>query len=144
MTREEAIKGLKSLVEVRRKYGDMQTMKDEIECLDMAIRALENEKTDGDLISRKAIKNLIRSLTKWSVRSQDRKFENVGLLYDDVMFGIDRLPSAEKTAEWKPLDKEKAQYYMFGYVCSKCGAPAKSPTKYCSNCGANMHGGNPG
>ena len=52
---------------------------------------------DGDLISRQAVKNLIRSLTKWSVRSQDRKFENVGLLYDDVMFGIDRLPSAEKT-----------------------------------------------
>jgi uncharacterized OB-fold protein len=48
------------------------------------------------------------------------------------------IPSAEKTAKWKPLDKEKAQYYMFGYVCSKCGAPTKSPTKYCSNCGANM------
>ena len=38
---EEAIKGLKSLVEVRRKYGDMQTMKDEIECLEMSIKALE-------------------------------------------------------------------------------------------------------
>lgn len=43
MEREEAIKGLKSLKEVRRKYGDMQTMKDEIECLDMAIKALEKE-----------------------------------------------------------------------------------------------------
>ena len=41
--REEAIKCLKSLVEVRRKYGDMQTMKDEIECLEMAIKALEQE-----------------------------------------------------------------------------------------------------
>lgn len=44
MTREETIKGLKSLVEVRRKYFDMQTMKDEIECLDMAIKALEQQK----------------------------------------------------------------------------------------------------
>lgn len=43
MTREEAIKGLKSLVEVRRKYCAMQTMKDEIECLDMAIDALEQQ-----------------------------------------------------------------------------------------------------
>ena len=43
MTREEAIKGLTSLVEVRRKYVGMQTMKDEIECLEMAIKALEQE-----------------------------------------------------------------------------------------------------
>ena len=43
MTREEAIKGLTSLLEVRRKYGDMQTMKDEIECLEIAIKALEQE-----------------------------------------------------------------------------------------------------
>lgn len=43
MTNEEAIKGLTSLVEVRRKYFNMQTMKDEIECLDMAIKALKQE-----------------------------------------------------------------------------------------------------
>ena len=41
MTREEAIKGLTSLLEVRRRWDDMQTMKDEIECLEMAIKALE-------------------------------------------------------------------------------------------------------
>jgi len=43
MTREEAIKGLTSLLEVRRRWDDMQTMKDEIECLEMAIKALETE-----------------------------------------------------------------------------------------------------
>jgi len=43
MTREEAIKGLTSLLEVRRRWDDMQTMKDEIECLEMAIKALEKE-----------------------------------------------------------------------------------------------------
>ena len=43
MTREEVMKGLKSLVEVRRKYGDMQTIKDEIECFEMAIKALKQE-----------------------------------------------------------------------------------------------------
>ena len=46
MTREEAIKGLKLLVEVRKVYGDMQTVKDEIECLDMAIKALEQPTLD--------------------------------------------------------------------------------------------------
>ena len=46
----------------------------------------------GDLISRQAVLDLIRSLTRWCVRSEDGKFNNVGLLYDDVMFGIDKLP----------------------------------------------------
>lgn len=45
MTREEVIKCLKSLLEVRRKYGAMQTMKDEAQCLDMAIKALEQERS---------------------------------------------------------------------------------------------------
>ena len=52
MTKEEAIKGLKSLVEVRRKYFDMQTMKDEIECLDMAIKALEEQPGENEQIIR--------------------------------------------------------------------------------------------
>jgi hypothetical protein len=52
MTREEAIKRLKSLVEVRRKYFDMQTMKDEIECLDMAIKALEEQPSENEQIIR--------------------------------------------------------------------------------------------
>ena len=46
-----------------------------------------------DAISRQAVFDLMRSLTKWYVRSEDGKFNNVGLLYDDVMFGIDKLPS---------------------------------------------------
>ena len=83
--------------------------------------------TDGDLISRT---DLLKELEKWDWQE----------LYLPIHFKelVDELPSAEKTAEWKPLDKEKEQYYMFGYICSKCGAPAKSPTKYCSNCGARM------
>lgn len=52
MTKEEAIKRLKSFVEVRRKYFDMQTMKDEIECLDMAIKALEEQSSENEQIIR--------------------------------------------------------------------------------------------
>jgi hypothetical protein len=80
---EEFIKGFECGVE-------RQFEKDKAELTNIV------EQTDGDLISRESVKDLIRGLTKWGVRSQDGKFENVGLLYDDVMFGIDRLPSAEK------------------------------------------------
>ena len=49
--------------------------------------------TCGDAISRQAVLDLMRGLTRWCVRSEDGKWKNVGLLYDDVMFGIDGLPS---------------------------------------------------
>ncbi len=99
--------------------------------------SIKNElKTElnGDLISRKAVKDLIRGLTKWSVKSQDRKYENVGLLYDDVMFGIDRLPSAEKTAEWISKDISDFVY------CSNCDFKEwySNVNNYCPNCGARM------
>lgn len=113
---------------------------------------ISKKQTDGDLISRESVKDLIRGLTKWGVRSQDGKFENVGLLYDDVMFGIDRLPSAEKTAEWI---KQKSGDELFPeeIVCSKCyhsnshldfdehNNPIGKvflESKYCPNCGAKM------
>ena len=124
MTNEEAITRLKGL------YGNGYSEQEQ--ALDMAIRALKNEQTNGELISRQAVKNLIRSLTKWSVRSQDRKFENVGLLYDDVMFGIDRLPSAEQTAEWKLADA-----YRGLYTCSNCRLQS-SKYAFCPQCGARM------
>lgn len=115
---------------------------------------ISKKQTDGDLISRESVKDLIRGLTKWGVRSQDGKFENVGLLYDDVMFGIDRLPSAEKTAEWI---KQKSGDELFPeeIVCSKCyhsnshldfdehNNPIGKvffTSKYCPNCGRRMKG----
>lgn len=62
------------------------------EALNIAIKALEQEPCE-DAIDRQAVLDLMRGLTRWCVRSEDGKFNNVGLLYDDVMFGIDRLPS---------------------------------------------------
>ena len=99
---------------------------------DIAMTFCSDKQTDVDLISRKAVKDLIRGLTRWGVRSQDRKFENVGLLYDDVMFGIDNLPSAEKTAEWV--------YRGNSIICSNCGEkiPYGINNHYCRNCGAKM------
>ena len=122
MINEEAIKRLNKIKAI---YLGMDN-KSDVKALEMAIKALEQ--TDGDLISR----DFMKKLGATCIAKRSKTGELVAIS------SIDNLPSAEKTARWKPLDKEKAQYYMFGYLCSKCGAPAKSPTKYCPNCGAKM------
>ena len=89
---------------------------------------------NDDLISRQAVFDLIRSLTRWCVRSENGKFNNVGLLYDDVMFGVDKLPSVNpqepKTGHWR--------VYMSAALCSKCGNDGDEIFKYCPDCGAKM------
>ena len=91
-----------------------------------------------DAVSRQAALNLMRSFTRWCVRSQDGKFDNVGLLYDDVMFGIAKLPSVQpkpKTGRWIDVDG-------IWFKCSECGAHRKMFPNYkeyfCPNCGAKM------
>ena len=89
---------------------------------------------DDDAISRQAVFDLVRSLTRWCVRSEDGKFNNVGLLYDDVMFGIDKLPSVvHKSGKWE----FHCQHWS---KCSICGYADKFADKwnYCPNCGAKM------
>ena len=93
----------------------------------------------GDAISRQAVFNLMRGLTRWCVRSEDGKWKNVGLLYDDVMFGIDKLPSVtpqQRTGRWIK------QNYGWNWQCSECGfvtpPSAKEIFTFCPNCGAKM------
>jgi hypothetical protein len=87
-----------------------------------------------DAISRQAVFDLVRSLTRWCVRSEDGKFNNVGLLYDDVMFGIDKLPSVtQKSGTWIALDEGYGPY-----ICSLCEWVEAGKSKYCPNCGARM------
>lgn len=117
-------------------FGDIHPLDYNARAYVAQIKELPSEKVDGDLISRQAVKDLIRGLTKWSVKSQDRKYENVGLLYDDVMFGIDRLPSAENTAEWIDRDVFDADRWK----CSKCGRTEQYRENYCPNCGRRMLG----
>ena len=103
-----------------------------------------------DAISREDTYNLMRSLTRWCVRSEDGKFNNVGLLYDDVMFGIDKLspviPSRLK-GHW--ILKQQGDRYA-DYYCSECGnelnlayctikdEQKKGRCLYCDHCGAEM------
>ena len=97
------------------------------------------ENTCGDAISRQAVIDLMRGLTRWCVRSEDGKWKNVGLLYDDVMFGIDRLPSVtpqQRTGRWILTDDD------FVY-CSECEdsyypRPIDASWYYCPHCGAKM------
>ena len=81
--------------------------------------------TCGDAISRQAVLDLMRGLTRWCVRSEDGKWKNVGLLYDDVMFGIDRLPSVtpqqRKTQMLDESNFDVNQYEMDLQSAYDCG-----------------------
>ena len=97
---------------------------------------------NDDLISRQAVLDLMRSLTRWCVRSEDGKLSNVGLLYDDVMFGIDKLPSVNpqepKTGHWILDETDNS------ITCDKCGCLiwandiSNGEAYYCPNCGCRM------
>lgn len=110
MTREEAIKGLTSLVEVRRKYVVMQTMKDEIECLDMAIEALEQEPCE-DCISRQAVDVLVDELAR--AISDERCCVSRGRSTATIMQDILDLP---------PVTPKPETVTDFADRCHECGA----------------------
>lgn len=136
MTKEEATALLKSRVDlIKSNYPEID---DYCEALEMAIEALKQEPCE-DAISRQAVLDLMRSLTRWCVRSEDGKFNNVGLLYDDVMFGIDKLPSViqkPKTGHWAQISPQGI------YECSECGQNVMTSDicvyKFCHGCGAKM------
>ena len=96
--------------------------------------------TCDDAISRQAVLDLMRGLTRWCVRSEDGKWNNVGLLYDDVMFGIDRLPSVtpqQRTGRWKftVYDANSIGHYE----CTECHWNVlMNVSDYCPHCGAKM------
>lgn len=139
MTKEEAVKILKEI-----EYpANGDNWEEREKAFDMAIKALSAEPCE-DCISRQAVMNLMRGLTRWCVRSGDGKFNNVGLLYDDVMFGLDRLPSVTPKPKMGRLIKvvTEADYLgneTYHYECSECGFKSFFGTeRYCQNCGAKM------
>jgi len=97
---------------------------------------------NDDLISRQAVFDLMRSLTRWCVRSENGKFNNVGLLYDDVMFGIDKLPPVTpqepKTGHWIKDDITERSKSAYKHKCDRCGAYHRAMYDYCPSCGARM------
>ena len=120
MTREEAILCLKGIKNYGRDTFTEQS--DWQNSLDIAIKALEQEPCD-DAISRQAVFDLMRSLTRWCVRSEDGKFNNVGLLYDDVMFGIDKLPSVNlQEPKWISVSERLPEDEDYVLVCYADGS----------------------
>ena len=101
--------------------------------------------TCGDAISRQAVLDLMRGLTRWCVRSEDGKWKNVGLLYDDVMFGIDALPSVtpqQRTGRWIKVVDEVDSHgnETWHHECSICGSDKSGwgTYKHCPDCGTKM------
>lgn len=140
MTRKEAIKVLKSLVEVRKKYFDMQTMKNEIECLNMAIKALEEQPSE-DCISREAV-----------LKIQAKYAEYIGAIrFWEMRDDIRALPSATPQPGTEGAKDEKVRCWIehngalgIPHIeCPECGCwflrrdlPHNS---YCPNCGSRNH-----
>ena len=100
--------------------------------------------TKNDLgVDREQLKTMIRGLTKWYVKRDNTEVGEpntaVGLLYDDVMFGIDRLPSVTpqepKTGHWINTANPRMSDNI---VCSECGFNSIADYKFCPNCGADM------
>lgn len=145
ITREEALEWFYD----RRKMGlDDRCQQAE----DRAIIALQQEPCE-DAISRAAAHELIRGLTRWNVVKEN--YKNIGLLYDDVQFGLDKLPSVQpglKTTH--NCNEDYADCDQF--VCSECGIELQEwlqverdeddgdityheyTMKYCPNCGKKI------
>lgn len=160
MTKEEAIKGLTTLVEVRRKYGNMQTMSDEIEALDMAIKALEQEPCDvfdeygnykypgdveltepntatsvscEDAISRQAVIDGINQYFHDEYYQRTSIQDCRDCLIEDVIKDISPINPQLKTGHWIGIDEEPHEDYecdRCGYVCSTFTANIKPSEEY--------------
>ena len=83
MTNEEAIK----VLEMVEAYGVADTAKR------MAISALKNEQTDGDLISRQSVITMLQKIEN-AVEDGD------GFQFNEWIYYAKDIQSAEKTAEW--------------------------------------------
>ena len=139
MTREEAIQCLK---DISWQMGSVKRWQN-IEAIDMAIEALSEDKTDGDLISRA---NAIR----W-VKTECNQYGKPTLDYDSGLKVIEHLkkmpselPSAEATqGEWIEVEDYNGDIH---YKCDQCGeewtfpygTPSENNANFCPNCGARM------
>lgn len=123
--------------------------------LDVAIKVLENQTTEGDLISREALKEAISKVVA-EERKEDERWA-AGLRYALTL--IDNAPpvdlwqmrqeateNALKKAEvlyGRPKGKWINEHYDGGFwyhTCNKCNSELEvtSTENFCRNCGADM------
>lgn len=131
MTNENAIEIL--LVMRNMAQQSVSTDTSNAEALDMAIRALKNEQTDGDLISRFRDYQIEWLTSHNDIDLHETEMWVVQFLKDTAECFLKELPSAEKTAEWHIVGKTTLHY-----ECSKCGGAGDKWDKFCKHCGARM------
>ena len=105
MTTEEIIKGLESVKTECGKHLD-EGFAWICKPIDEAIEVLKREPCT-DAVSREEARNLFKSLDRWNVNKDEKK--NIGLLYDDVMFGLVNLPPVtpeRPKGEWEDLKEQ--------------------------------------
>lgn len=98
-------------------------------------------------VDKEQLKTMIRGLTKWYVKRDNTEVGEpdtaVGLLYDDVMFGINRLtpvtPQEPRKGHWISIDEEPHE----DWECDNCSFVIWADENiekfhYCPNCGAKM------
>lgn len=84
---------------------------DYVQAIKQVIDWLEQEPTTkNDLaVDKEQLKTMIRGLTKWYVKRDNTEVGEpntaVGLLYDDVMFGIDGLSPVTPQPRWIPVSE---------------------------------------
>ena len=132
MTREEAIRMLKYNSNVIHKTINGETDPNEVEALDMAIKALEQEPCE-DCISREAVNDGFK------------KYVGSSFAYGSVWGYINNLPSVtpkEKIGKWETTTTIVCGriFEVIEIECSCCKQKQElvARTNFCPNCGARM------
>lgn len=74
----------------------------------------------NDLIYRDDVIDMLRNLTRWNVKRD--KWENQGLLYDDVMFGVQNIPAVTPEGyKWILCSDRMPEYYQRVFLCYNNG-----------------------
>lgn len=125
MTREEAIKKIKKVIE------ESVIFEDELEAFDMAIKALEQEPC-ADCISRQTVLDMLNDINA-------EVDEGCGFMYNHWMDYIEQLPTVspqQKGGRWIRVDYD-SNPNIGNWHCSLCQNISKL-SNYCPNCGAKM------
>lgn len=74
----------------------------------------------NDLIYRDDVIDMLRNLIRWNVKRD--KWENQGLLYDDVMFGVQNIPAVNTEGyKWILCSDRMPEYYQRVFLCYNNG-----------------------
>lgn len=143
MTREEAVKRIKSLrtkidepTDTSLGWLESFIYKGDVEALDMAIKALEQEPCE-DAISRKAVLDIVRFEKKWLFDARSNNADT-DIAFGGIIATVKDLPPVtptRKVGKWI-TDVSSGMCY-----CSRCGfGKSQLANRWCAACGADMRG----